>query len=144
MNTSIKNFMKMKSKLVVLFCAVSVMLSMFACSGSGGNDVTKDPKYADVYNQFFFPTQSLYYYDYTNAKGKSGKFLSSQKNAPNTKLIEEITPGKSRLIVTKILEIPNEGKDPVIMVQGRLHRDELSQPLEFMATWSDIKPALRK
>lgn len=134
----------MKTTVLKTIFAIFAMAFIVSCSNSNGNDVSKDPKYADVYNQFFFPTQTLYYYDYTSAKGKSGKFLSMDKNVPNAKLIEEIQPGRSRLIVTKIFEVGAKNTTPEIMVEGRLHKDETSQPMEFLATWKDIKQGLRK
>lgn len=134
----------MKTKVLKASLAIFTVLLMVSCGDSDGKNVTKDPKYADVYNQFFFPTQSLYYYDYTSAKGKSGEFLSVEKGMPNAKLIEEIQPGKSRVLVTKIFEVEGKGGSPTVMVEGRLHKDERSQPLEFKAIWDDVKRGLRK
>ena len=134
----------MKTTILKTVLAIFAMAFIVSCSNSNGKDVSKDPKYADVYNQFFFPTQTLYYYDYTNAKGKNGKFLSAEKNMPKATLIEEIQPGRSRVIVTKIFELGAENATPEVVVEGRLHKDELSQPMEFKATWNDIKRGLRK
>lgn len=132
----------MKMKTAVLAILVSVM--MLSCNSSDGQDVSKDPKYADLYNQFFFPTKTVYYYDYTNSKGKSGKMLSAEKAMPNAKLIEEIQPSRSRLIVTKVLEVAGKKGAPITFVEGRLHKDEQSQPVEFKAVWDDVKRVLKK
>ncbi len=134
----------MKTTIINVFLAIFTVLAMASCSNSGGKDMTKDPKYADVYNHFFFPTQTLYYYDYTSPNGKSGKFLSVEKAMPNAKLIEEIQPGKSRLVITKVLEIEGKNQTPQTIVEGRLHKDEISQPQEFKATWDDVNRGLKK
>lgn len=125
----------------MLIFASSTFL-LIACSGSNGNDVSKDPKYADIYNQIFNATQPIYYYHYTHSDGgKSGYFLSSQSEMPTANLQEELPTG-SRVIVHKVLEIPTESGVPNIMIQGKAFPTELHDGLEFMATWEDIKQAL--
>lgn len=134
----------MKTTILTTALAIFAVVMMVSCSNSDGKDMSKDPKYADVYNQFFFPSQTLYFYDYTNPNGKSGKILSVQKNMSKATLIEEIQPGRSRLVVTKVLEMGGKDATLVTMVEGRLHKDEVSQPMEFKAIWDDLKQGLKK
>lgn len=134
----------MKTTILKIFLSLFAVIMLLSCTSSQGKDVSKEPKYAEIYHQFFFPIQPLYLYDYTNPNGKSGKFLSVESAVPNAKLIEEIQPGKSRLIVTKIMEVEgNNGKTETI-IQGKLHKTELSEGLDFLATWEDVKRGVRK
>lgn len=124
-----------------LFFIGSVFI-LASCGGSNGNDVSHDPKYADIYNQIFNATQPLYYYHYTHSEGsKSGYFLSAQPEMPTAKLEEELPTG-SRVIVHKVLEIPTESGGVNITVQGKAFPHELHEGLEFLATWEDVKVGL--
>ena len=141
---SLQKFKKMKTTILKIFLSLFTVIMMLSCTNSQGKDVSKDPKYSEIYHQFFFPIQTLYFYHYTNPNGKSGKFLSVESAVPNAKLMEEIQPGKSRLIVTKIIEVEaNNGKTETL-IQGKLHKTELSKGLDFLAIWEDVKRGLRK
>ncbi|MDO5615532.1 MAG: hypothetical protein Q4G16_05035 [Cruoricaptor ignavus] len=133
----------MKNKISNLILAFSTLLFLFSCSGPKGKDVSKDPKYADVYNGFFVPTQTLYYYDYTHSRGdKSGYVLSKFTDVERAKLIEEIPVSETKVIIHKVLEI--EGKDGTVnvIVKGKVFPNFKHEGHSFMASWEDIKTAL--
>lgn len=119
---------------------------LFSCTGSPGKNVSNDPEYADVYNNYFRASQPLYYYHYTHSDGsKSGYFLSALANPPSRRAKKEqnISEG-AKVLVTKVFETPADSGKVNVMVQGKVFPSDLGEGLEYLAIWNDIKPALKK
>ena len=134
--------MKRRICSVLCFLVVSVLVNL-ACSSTQKGDVSKDPKYADIVNQIFVTKSPLYYYHYTHSDGgKSGYFLSANPELSTADLKAEIPVG-GHVKISQVLEVPVEGGSVNIMVKGEAFADPTAAPMEYMATYEDIKPAIK-
>ena len=129
-------------KNILSILLISCVIFM-ACTSTQKGDVSKDPKYADIANQIFITKSPLYYYHYTHSDGsKSGYFLSTDAAVPNAELKAEIPIG-GHVKVSQVLEVPNQNGSVNVMVKGEVFSDPTGSGMEYMATYEEIKPALK-
>ncbi|MGO1521816.1 MAG: hypothetical protein ACTHWQ_09815 [Sphingobacterium sp.] len=133
----------MKKNILSLLLISCTLFVFIGCTSTQEGDVSKDPKYADIVNQIFITKSPLYYYHYTHSDDKqSGYVLSTDAAISNAELKAEIPIG-GHVKINQVLEVPSQNGSVNIMVKGEAFTEPRGAGMEYIATYEEIKPALK-